>query len=298
MNNSNRIKLKFIINPVSGRKSKKSIPEKIHQIVDNKRFDVEFVYTEYKGHAVEIAAEAVKSHTDFVVAVGGDGTINEIAKTLINTDVALGIIPCGSGNGLAHDLKIPMNVQKALEILNEGYVKKIDYGVANENVFFCTCGVGFDAKVSERALTQTKRGLLMYAKNSLSAFYNFKPEKYKITCAGGVFEGEAFVIACANVSQYGNNAYIAPYADLQDGKMNITVLKPLSAFNVPKMVVQMFTKKLTKNTKFVEFITPEATIERENISVMHLDGNAVFTDKKDIHVKIIKQGLNVIVPKI
>ncbi|MDR2854146.1 MAG: YegS/Rv2252/BmrU family lipid kinase [Prevotellaceae bacterium] len=297
MNNSNRKKVKVIINPVAGTKSKKSIVESIGHLIDSERFDVEIVYTEYKGHATEITSDAIKNNTDIVLAVGGDGTINEIAKALIDTEVALGIVPCGSGNGLARDLNIPMNVQKALKVLNEAYVKKIDYGIANDNVFFCTCGVGFDAKVSEKALTQTKRGLLMYAKNCLSVFSHFKPEKYKITYEGGVFEDEAFVVTCANISQYGNNAYIAPYADWQDGKMNITILKPLSVLNAPKVVVQMFTKKLANNAKFVEYITPEAVIEMEKEGVMHLDGSAIVIDKKEIHVKIIKQGLNVIVPK-
>jgi YegS/Rv2252/BmrU family lipid kinase len=296
MENHSRKKIKVVINPVSGTKSKKKIVEKIRKIIDSEKFDVEIIYTEYKGHSTEIAVDAVANNTDYVVAVGGDGTVNEIAKILINTSVVLGIVPCGSGNGLARELEIPMNVSNAIGILNDGDIKKIDYGIVNGNVFFCTCGVGFDAKVSEKSLTQKKRGLFMYVKNCITVLSKFKPERYKITYSGGVFEGEAFLIACANTSQYGNNAYIAPNADIQDGKMHITVIKPLLAIDVLKFVVQMFSRKLAKNSKFIEYISTEAHIEREKEGVMHLDGDAVYIDKKDICINIVRQGLNVIVP--
>lgn len=282
-----------IINPVSGTKSKKNIPLKINETLDE--HDIKILETQHEGHATEFAREAVRNNIDYVIAVGGDGTVNEVAKGLINTDVILGIIPSGSGNGLARDLYIPMNHSKAVKILQEGVVAKIDYGIANDNVFFCTCGVGFDAKVSEMAVSKEKRGVLMYAKNIFEIFNNFTPEKYKVTCDEGVFEGEAFVVTCANASQYGNNAFIAPHADIQDGKMNISILKPITALDVPQTAIQMFSKNLSNNDKLIEMLTTEAVIEREKEGMMHLDGNAIHTDK-DIHVKIVKQGLNVLVP--
>jgi diacylglycerol kinase family enzyme len=157
--------------------------------------------------------------------------------------------------------------------------------------------VGFDAEVSEKISTQSKRGIVMYIKNMIGTFYHFEPEKYKITCAEGIFEDRAFVVTCANASQYGNNTYIAPNADVQDGKMNISIIKPLSALNVPRIMIQMMSKRLMKNSKSVEIITAEATIEREKDGAMHLDGNAIYADK-NIHVSIVKHGLNVLVPKI
>lgn len=290
-----RKKVLVIVNPVSGTKSKEDVVYRIDKAIDNKKYEIDIIKTEYAGHATEIASEAVKNKVEYVIAVGGDGTVNEVAKELINTNVVLGIIPSGSGNGLARDLHIPLNRAKAIEILNEGNIKKIDYGIANGSIFFCTCGVGFDALVSEKALSQTKRGVLMYAKNMIDIFMSYKPEKYKITSEAGVFENEAFVITCANASQYGYNAYIAPHADIQDGKMNIAVLKPLSAIDVPQAAIQMFSKNIDNNAKLVELITSEALIEREKDGVMHLDGNAVYAGK-NIHVKIVKQGLNVLVP--
>ncbi|MEN9918183.1 MAG: hypothetical protein RL662_619 [Bacteroidota bacterium] len=294
MNNKKRVYV--IINPVSGTKSKKGIPEKVAKAIDAQNYDIHFFLTGYEGHATEIASEAVQKHIDYVIAVGGDGTINEIAKILINTDVVFGIIPSGSGNGLARDLHIPMAATKAIEVIRQGLVKKIDYGIANGNIFFCTCGVGFDAQVSEKVLTQTARGPLMYAKNMITTFYSFKPELYKIACDEGVFEDQAFVITCANASQYGNNAFIAPHADIQDGKMNISILKPLSAINLPKTAVQIFSKKIGNNAKFVELITQKAVITRDKEGVMHLDGNALYTGK-EIRVEIVQQGLNILVPQ-
>lgn len=296
MKNSLKKKIHVIINPVSGTQSKKNIPDRIRQTIDESEYDVQLFYTEREGHATELAAQSVKDQADYVIAVGGDGTVNEVGRSLVNTDVVFGIIPSGSGNGLARDLHIPMNKADAIKILKDGCVKRIDYGIANDHIFFCTCGVGFDAKVSEKALNQSKRGILMYAKNMVDTFYYFKPEKYRVTSIDGSFEGEAFVVTCANASQYGNNAYIAPHADIQDGKMNISILKPLVAINVPQLMVQMMSKNLMNSSKLVELVTANAIIEREKEGVMHLDGDAIYTDK-DIRVEIIHRGLNVLVPK-
>lgn len=294
MNNLTK-KVNVIINPVSGTKSKKNIPRQL-TCFDTSGFDVEIFFTQYQGHATEIAANAVRNKVDYVIAVGGDGTINEVAKALVNTDTVLGIIPSGSGNGLARDLSIPLNIKKAVGVLTENNVKQIDYGIANNNIFFCTCGVGFDALVSREVLNQPSRGKLMYAKSMLKVYYNFSPEKYKITCAEGTFEDEAFLVTCANASQYGNNGFIAPFADIQDGKMDIAILKPLSALRLTQTAIQLVSKNISNNSRLVEIITSEAVIERETCGIMHLDGNAIETDK-DIHVKIIRQGLNVLVPK-
>jgi diacylglycerol kinase (ATP) len=288
-------KFYVIINPISGTKSKKEIPEKFTAF-DARRYDVHIFLTGYEGHATDIAMEAVREKVDYVIAVGGDGTINEVAKVLVDTDVILGIIPSGSGNGLARDLHIPMNYDKAIEIIRENNVTKIDYGVANDNVFFCTCGVGFDALVSEKVLTQSSRGKLMYAKSMLEVFFNYKPESYKVISPDGIFEDKAFLVTCANASQYGNNGFIAPHANIQDGKMNIAILKPFPTIDAAKTAIQLVSKNISNNSKLVEILTSEALIKRKKPGVMHLDGNAIQTDK-DICVRIVHKGLNVLVPK-
>lgn len=284
-----------IINPVSGTKSKKMVPDNTRSI-DPHEYDVHLFMTGYEGHASQIAQDAVDKKVDYVIAVGGDGTINEVAKMLVNTDIIFGIIPSGSGNGLARDLRIPLDHKKAVEIIRENNVRKIDYGIANDNIFFCTCGVGFDAQVSEKVLNQSSRGKLMYAKSMIDVFSNFKPEKYKVTSSDKTFEGEAFLVTCANASQYGNDSFIAPHADIEDGKMDIAILKPLSVMNATQTAIQLMSKNIENNSKLVQMLTSEVVIERERDGVMHLDGNAIQTGKT-ISVKIINKGLNVLVPK-
>lgn len=282
-----------IVNPISGTGSKKKIVNLLSDL--NEEYSVRFFYTRYSRHATQIASEAVKRGVRFIIAVGGDGTINEVAQALVGTDFALGIIPSGSGNGLARHLRIPMGTNKAIGVLRQKKVIAIDYGIANDNLFFCTCGVGYDALVSEKALSTKKRGVMMYAKNMFDTFLSFEPEQYNVITTGGSFSGKAFTITCANASQYGNNAYIAPNADISDGMMNIAILNPLSFTDVPRTAFDIFTKRINNNPNLHELICSEALIERENEGVMHLDGNAVYTGK-NINIRLIHRGLNVLVP--
>jgi lipid kinase, YegS/Rv2252/BmrU family len=282
-----------IINPVSGTGSKTKIKELLSNL-GSEGYDVTLLQTEYRNHAAEIAQKAVKDKIDIVIAVGGDGTVNEVASALVGSNVALGIIPTGSGNGLARHLGLPLNEKKAVDIIKKGVIERIDYGKANGRMFFCTCGVGYDALVSEKALNKKSRGKLMYAGDMLATYVNYKPEHYKIICAESTFEGEAFVITFANASQYGYNAYIAPNATLSDGKMNIAILKPISFIDVPEIGAQMFLKHIGDNKNFKEIITSKATIIREKDGVMHIDGNAIY-ESKEIEVEIIPCGLSVIV---
>ena len=284
-----------IINPVSGTGSKAEIRELLSDL-ESDCYGVTLFQTEYRNHAVEIAQKAVEENIDIVVAVGGDGTVNEVAGALVGSNVALVIVPTGSGNGLARHLGIPLSEKKAVDIIRKGIVKRIDYGKANGRMFFCTCGVGYDALVSEKALNKKSRGRLMYAGDMLSTYVNYKPEHYKIVCAESTFEGEAFVITFANASQYGYDAYIAPDATLLDGKMNIAILKPISFIDVPEIGMQMFLKHIADNKNFREIVTSKATIIREKEGVMHIDGNAVY-EGREIEVEIMPNGLNVFVPK-
>lgn len=289
-------KVHFIINPLSGRSSKQNLPQLIADTFDAKLFDIEIFKTEYAGHGSEIARRAIDQKVDYVIAVGGDGTVNEVGRTLVGSDTALGIIPMGSGNGLARELNISTQTKRALKVIAEQHVIKIDYGKANGLIFFCTCGVGFDAVVAEKVSGKKSRGSLMYLHKVLESFIEQKPEMYEITCPEGMIKDKAFVVTCANASQYGYNAHIAPHADIQDGLMNVAILKPLSILDVPQTTVQLFTKKIDDNKKMVELMTREVRIKREKEGVMHIDGDHIHMGK-DIHVEIIPQGLNVLVPK-
>ncbi|WP_029905830.1 diacylglycerol kinase family protein [Prevotella sp. 10(H)] len=290
-------KIYVIINPKSGTSSKQNLPRKIAETFDPHKFDVHIFITGYAGHGSEIAKQAIEDKVDYVVAVGGDGTVNEVARTLVDSDIVLGIIPLGSGNGLARDLNIPVDAKKAMNTILEENIISIDYGkVNNERIFFCTCGMGFDAEVAAMSSGKKSRGSFMYIKNMLETFIKQKPQTYEIICPEGTIKDEAFVVTCANASQYGYNAHIAPHADIQDGMMNIAILKPLSILDVPQTSLQLFAKKIDENNKMIELITNEATIKRESAGVMHIDGDPVEMGT-EIHVKIIPKGLKVLVPK-
>lgn len=287
----------IIINPKSGTSGKQSLPRKIVEKLDARKFTVHIFITRYAGHGSEIAREAVAHNVDYVIAIGGDGTVNEVGKELVHSNTALGIVPLGSGNGLGRDLGIPLNASKALDIIAEEYVESIDYGKANGDIFFCTCGMGFDAEVASKVAGKKQRGTLMYFTNMLEAFFNQKPQSYKIECPEGTIEEKAFVVTCANASQYGYNAHIAPHADIQDGKMNIAILQPLSLLDVPKTSMQLFASKIDKNSKMLELTTNKVTITRESEGVMHLDGDAKKLVGKVLDVEIIPRGLKVLLPK-
>lgn len=290
-------KVCVIINPFSGTGGKQSIPEKIVSAFDPLEYDVIFRYTGYAGHATEITKNAVKEKYTYVIAVGGDGTVNEIARALVGTPCVLGIVPMGSGNGLARDLNISMDIDKSIEVITNGVERNIDYGIANEHIFFCTCGVGFDAFVSEKFADEKQRGPFGYVKNLLESIIDFKPEEYEITYDGGeTIKEKAFVITCANASQYGNEAYIAPEADMEDGKMNVALLKPINVLEMPQTTIQLFTKNLHKNNKLINILTSNLTIKRGRSGVMHVDGEPVDAGK-EIRVEIIPKGLHVLAPK-
>ncbi|MEA4949430.1 MAG: diacylglycerol kinase family protein [Petrimonas sp.] len=285
-----------IINPVSGTESKKNIPEEVASAFDQTKFDVIIRITGYPGHATEIAKEAVKNKFAYVLTAGGDGTVNEVAKALVNTDTVLGIIPFGSGNGLARDLHISMDSEKAIQTMLSGNIRTIDYGSANEHIFFCTCGVGFDAFISDKFAEEKKRGPLVYMRNIVEGVIEFRPEEYEITYDGGTLHERAFLLTCANASQYGNEVYIAPGADMEDGKMNVSILKPLNPNEIPQTTLQLFTRNIDKNSKMISLITSHLTIKRKKSGILHVDGESVKTGKV-IEVKIFHKGLKVFAPK-
>ena len=283
----------FVVNPISGTQGKKAILKWIDERLDRSIYYYSIVKTEYAGHASQIAAVAVQDKVDVVVAIGGDGTINEIARSLVHTDTALGIIPCGSGNGLARHLRIPMEPKAAIDILNQGNNICIDYGKINNIPFFCTCGVGFDAFVSLKFADSGKRGLLTYLENTLHESLTYQPETYIIENEEGTVKHKAFLIACGNASQYGNNAYITPHASLTDGLMDITIMEPFTVLDVPSLSFQLFNKTLDQNSRIKTMRAKKIKIHRQHDGVMHFDGDPLMAGK-ELEVEIIPAGLHVI----
>lgn len=289
-------KIIFIVNPVSGTQSKELILSLLDEKMDKAKYTWNVMYTERAGHAVEIAAQAAEDRTDVVVAVGGDGTINEIARSLVHTDTALGIIPCGSGNGLARHLHIPMDFRKALEILNDGCMDTIDYGKINGSDFFCTCGVGFDAFVSLKFAHAGRRGPLTYLEKTLQESLTYQPETYELETENGVTKYKAFLIACGNASQYGNNAYITPQATLTDGLLDVTILEPFTVLDIPSLAFQLFNKTIDQNSRIKTFRCKKLCIRRTTPGVVHFDGDPMHTGE-NVDIELIQRGLHVVVPR-
>ena len=283
----------FVVNPISGTQSKKAILKWIDERMDRSVYDYSIVKTQYAGHATQIAASAVQDKADVVVAIGGDGTINEIARALVHSETALGIIPCGSGNGLARHLRIPMEPKAAIDIINQGNRLCIDYGKINNIPFFCTCGVGFDAFVSLKFADSGKRGLLTYLENTLHESLTYQPETYEIENEEGTMKYKAWMIACGNASQYGNNAYIAPQASLTDGLMDVTIMEPFTVLDVPSLSFQLFNKTIDQNSRVKTMRAKKIKIHRAHDGVMHFDGDPLMAGK-ELEVEIIPGGLYVI----
>ena len=283
----------FVVNPISGTQGKKAILKCIDERLDRFIYDYSIVKTEYAGHATQIAANAVREKVDVVVAIGGDGTINEIARSLVHTETALGIIPCGSGNGLARHLRIPMEPKAAIDVINRGYELCIDYGKINNILFFCTCGVGFDAFISLKFADSGKRGLLTYLENTLHESLRYQPETYEIENEEGTVKYKAWLIACGNASQYGNDAYITPQASLTDGLMDVTIMEPFTVLDVPSLSFQLFNKTIDQNSRVKTMRAKKIKIHRTNDGVMHFDGDPLMAGK-ELEVEIIPSGLRVI----
>jgi YegS/Rv2252/BmrU family lipid kinase len=285
----------FIINPISGGINKQEFPSLIGRYLDRNQFDVEINFTRSTEHNIQLAKDAVQQQKDIVVAVGGDGTINNVAKQLVGTGILFGIIPQGSGNGLARHLRLPLDNRRALQVINKLHRKNIDTGMANDVFFINVAGAGFDAHVSWMFANAPKRGFWSYTKITLNEFAKYKSQSYELIVDGQSITKDAFIICVANGSQYGNNAYIAPQANLDDGFFDISVMKPFKTHQMPAIGLEMFLKKYN-NSRYVDALKgSDVVIKRAEAGVFNIDGEPVMMDK-DIHIKILPESLKVIVP--
>ena len=291
-----KVKVIFIINPISGTVGKGHIVGMVPQYLGDSRFEVDIKYTEHSGHAAELARQAASRAFDIAVAVGGDGTVNEVARSLVHTETALGIVPCGSGNGLARHLGIPMNPSGALRVIADCNIEKLDYGMINDTPFFCTCGVGFDAFVSSKFAESGKRGLLSYIENTLREGLKYRPDTYDIEVDGEKQHYKAFLIACANASQYGNNVYIAPQASMSDGLMDVIIMEPFNVLEAPQIAIQLFNKSIDTNSRIRTFKCHRLHIHRNAPGVIHFDGDPK-QEGQDLDVRLVESAIHVVVNK-
>ncbi len=267
----------------------------IEKFINNDIYDYEIINTQHKGHATEIAREYAARRYDAVIAVGGDGTVNEVGCGLIGSDTALGIIPCGSGNGLARHLGIPIDPFKAVKWLDKSIFTDIDYGTMNGQPFFCTCGVGFDAKVSDSFSKAGTRGVLTYLESIMKEIATYHNETYKLSFDDSSETFEAFFITCANADQWGNNAFIAPTASLQDGLLDVIAAHPFNVVDAPLIAFQLFNRQIDKNPKVSVRKCNGVTITREKEGPAHYDGDPVIMGR-EIRIEIVPSGLKVLIP--
>ena len=302
---TNTRNIHFIINPISGTSSKETIANAIPQLFTHPHFRATINYTKHSGHAAQLARQAIEESADIVVAIGGDGTVNEIARTLVHTPVALGIVPCGSGNGLARHLGLPLTPQHALEIIAQAHIKALDYGMINDQPFFCTAGVGFDALLSDKFNRHGRRGLLAYIEKALTEGLTYKPETYTLHIQGIPTTDpttptehhltiQAFLITCANASQWGNDFYIAPQAHMSDGLMDVTIIEPFNPLESAQIAFQLVNHNIDDNPHVHTFKCRQLTIERDKPGIIHYDGDPK-TDTAQVNVSIIPQGIHIVV---
>ena len=293
----------FIINPISGTQNKKKLPKMIQELLDKDQWLENIVFTEHAGHGETLARQFAKMGFDAVVAVGGDGTVNEVARGLRDTETALGVIPIGSGNGFARHLNIPLRINRAIEILNHSEAIKADYGLANDKLFVTTCGTGFDALIADEFAVAGKRGLSTYVEKIIKDLMTYSPQTYHIvekTTRGGEkaldLSQKAFLVTFANANQWGNDAFIAPKASIQDGKMDICIMSSSALLVAPTLALRLFTKMIDRSLFMNTLQARDIMLYRESAAPFHLDGDPIKMEK-DIHIRIVEDGLRVLVEK-
>lgn len=286
-----KTKIQFIINPISGGKKKGSIPKLINELVDANQFEFD-VWIWEKVDDLESQVEYLKANNyDGLIAVGGDGTINQLAQKLIHSNMFLGFVPMGSGNGLARQLEIPMDVKKAISHLNHCTIKTIDTAKINQHSFINVAGVGFDAKVSKSFASSKKRGLLNYSRCVIAEYRNSTNSEYEIDVDGNKRSVKAFMLSVANGSQWGNDFFVAPNASLEDGLLDLVIMSKPKVTNIPRLVTDLNKQKVEKNP-LVEIVKGKSIKISTQGEVAHVDGEPV-SQSTDFKIDVIPLSLKV-----
>ena len=289
-------KLTLVINPNSGTLSKKGIENWLPARFEHLGYQVDVRHTSGPGDATRIAADCARRGDYAVVACGGDGTINEVASGLIGTETAMGILPAGSGNGLARHLGIPVDISLAVRVIAHDNIQQSDYGLINGRPFFCTFGMGFDAAVSQRFAQKHRRGLNSYVQSALDEFIKYRSAIYEITVGDEMITDRALLVAVCNASQYGNNAYIAPAASINDGLLDVIIVHEGNILEKAWMGVEMMTGSIGNHGKIKVFRTSSLNIKCREDAPAHVDGEPIESID---HAEIlcVPGKLKVFVPK-
>jgi len=292
------MKLLFVINPRSGRKRRTSaILGLLRDFVSRRRLEADFVTTDGPGHATEIARESIASGCLRIVAVGGDGTVNEVAQALIHTPASMGLVPCGSGNGLALHLGLPTTLSAALDLAagTSGRVAALDTGTANGLPFVNVMGMGLDADVSRRFNGLARRGLPAYARTAIAAFLNRRAQRCRITVGGHRETLDTILISVANSDQYGNNARIAPRARVDDGVLDLVAVAPTGILGGAALGARLFLGSIDSAQGVRRFRGTRFLIERPTAGIIHTDGETHETGAV-VEVVARPRSLRFIVP--
>ena len=290
----NKQKIRFIINPISGRTHRKNLPSQIEDVLNTERYDYDIQVSEYAGHSKVLAQEAVDQHYDIIAVAGGDGSINEVGTKLIGTDIALAVIPCGSGNGLSRCLNIPLDPIKALELINRKAVCKIDTVTVNDVPFISISGTGYDAQVADDYAKDARHGFNTYLRYIVRNYFTLGEKTYTIQIADKSFNTKAFFISFANSNQMGYDVPISPKASLWDGKVDLCIVRKPNPLELPIVGSYFLSRNMDKSPKVDILQVAEATIIRPEAAVVNIDGESVMFDKA-LHIKINPLSLNVIV---
>jgi diacylglycerol kinase (ATP) len=289
-------KIVFILNPFSGNTLRNREISGMTRFIDRRLGNAEIIVSKAKGEVSEITKRKIREGIRKIVAVGGDGTVNEVARVLVNTETALGIIPTGSGNGLARHLNIPMRIKEAIDVINHCTVRKMDYGLINGIPFFCTAGLGFDAEVGYEFARKNRRGFFTYLQIILARFSRYKPDNYTLIIDNQKFERVAFLLTIANASQYGSNACISPKASIKDGYLDICILSPFPLWKTPYLGIRLLTKKI-ESSGYLEIIrAKKVLINSEGKRKIHYDGEPGEIIG-NISVKVVPAALNIMIPQ-
>ncbi|MBO7287738.1 MAG: YegS/Rv2252/BmrU family lipid kinase [Bacteroidales bacterium] len=288
-------KIIFIINPISGHHNKNNFPHLVDKHIDKNQYEYSIVFTEYAGHATELTMKAIEDGFEYIAAVGGDGTINEIAKCLIGKKQVLIIIPLGSGNGLARHLELPFKVERLInEVINNGKVYKIDTAVMNGIPFISIAGIGFDALIADYFAKDENRGFLTYAKLVTEKYPNYKQKEYTLILDDETsIECKPFFVTFANSSQFGYNAEISPKASVQDGLLDVCIFKKPNILEVPIVATYFLVKQIDKSNFIDIYKAKKIKIIRKEAEVANVDGEPVEMNK-DITVEINPLSLNIL----
>ncbi len=287
--------ISFIINPLSGGKNKEHIPQLIKSIIDADKYDIDIEITTSEEHTLIKASNAIKNKYDAIVAVGGDGTLNNVARYINHSEIVLGIVPMGSGNGFARELGISMDVKKSLQTINNWHIKICDTGIVNDTFFINLIGVGFDAHVTGLFANSKTRGLQTYARISFGEFMKYKSHTYSLFIDGEKMEHNAFLLSVCNGTQFGNNACIAPQAILDDGCFDISLVEKFGVWKTPEMGLRLFNKSIDKMNFVKSYKAKEIVIVREKEDMVNIDGEPVMMGK-ELRIKNQHKSIKVIVP--